>query len=345
MVNSKTILVKKLLVKASLLMVFFVPFSQAASSQAITAADRKKLRAKEDTLKDYAYYLNTDSLTEERMIDDSVFTRTLVRTLQIKNSFYYPFDSLIGISKLYAPDSSFRIFTWILAYNDYYSRQKGAIQLRTADGSLKLIPLHDYSEFTNKPEDSIRTKNNWIGAMYYNIVKTQYQGKNYYTLFGFDNNNSMSSMKWIEVLSFNEKNEPVFGGPLFNYQKDSIPQPTRYRINIEFKKGTRVLADYIPDLRMILIDHLISDPSNADNEDPEHKWTYVPDGDQEGFKWENGKWMHVDKVFTFKLQDGQAPVGDPLLDPKGNKDEKKLQEKTDKNKTKGKDQPPVNQDN
>ena len=31
---------------------------------------------------------------------------------------------------------------------------------------------------------------------------------------------------------------------------------------------------------------------------------------------------------------GKPPVGDPLFDIKGNKDEKKLQEKTDKNKTK-----------
>ncbi|MGH2552668.1 MAG: hypothetical protein ACRDEB_03060, partial [Chitinophagaceae bacterium] len=92
----------------------------------------KKLRAKEDTLKEYAQYLNTDSLTEDRMVSDSIFTRTLVRALQIKNSFYYPFDSVIGISKLYAPDTSFRIITWQIVFDDYYSRQKGAIQLRTA---------------------------------------------------------------------------------------------------------------------------------------------------------------------------------------------------------------------
>ena len=29
--------------------------------------------------------------------------------------------------------------------------QRGAIQMRTADGSLKLIPLHDVSMFTKKP--------------------------------------------------------------------------------------------------------------------------------------------------------------------------------------------------
>jgi hypothetical protein len=274
------------------------------------------------------------------MISDSIFTKTLVRALQIKNSFYYPFDSLLGISKLYAPDTSFRIFSWNISYDDYYSRQRGAIQFRTPDGSLKLIPLRDVSEFTDKPQDSVRKRGNWIGAVYYNIIRNQYNGKNYYTLFGFDNNSVMSSMKWIEVLTFNEKNEPQFGGPFFNYQKDSIPKPSQYRFNIEFKKGARVLVNYIEELGMILVDHLVSE-----NDDPEHQWTYVPDGDQEGFKWENGKWVHIDKVFTFKLQDGQAPVGDPLLDYKGNRNEQKLQEKTDKNKTKEGNKTPVNYDN
>ncbi|MEO7923150.1 MAG: hypothetical protein ABIR30_05685 [Chitinophagaceae bacterium] len=323
--------------------IFFAAFSLPLSlySQKITAADMKKLRAKEDTLSEYSWYLNTDTLPEDRMIADSAFTKTLVRALQIRNSFYFPFDSVLGISKLYAPDTSFRIITWNISFDDYYSRQRGAIQFRTADGSLKLIPLRDVSEFTGKPEDSVRTRSNWIGAMYYNMVKTQFKGKNYYTLFGFDNNNAQSTMKWIEVLSFNEKNEPVFGGPFFTYEKDSIPKPPKYRFNLEFKKGTRVLVNYIPDLQMILVDHLVSE-----TDQPELAWTMIPDGDQEGFKWENGKWVHIDKVFTFKLQDGQAPVGDPLLDPKGNRDEKKLQEKSDKNKTKDNGgRVPVNYDN
>ncbi|HEX4876760.1 MAG TPA: hypothetical protein VFV31_08830 [Chitinophagaceae bacterium] len=308
------------------------------SAQKISPADLKKLRAKEDTLKEYAEYLVTDSLTEDRMIADSAFTKVLVRALQVKHSFYYPLDSVLGISKLYAPDTSFRIITWNLVYDDYYSRQRGAIQLRTADGSLKLFPLRDVSEFTNKPEDSVRNRNNWIGAMYYNMVKTQFKGKNYYTLFGFDYNGAQSSMKWIEVLTFNDKNEPVFGGPFFTYEKDSIPKPAKYRYSIEFKKGARVLVNYIEDLEMILVDHLISE-----TDQPELAWTFVPDGDQEGYKWVNGKWQHIDKVFTFKLQDGQAPVEDPILDPKGNKNEQKLQEKTDKNKAKEKSQ--VNYDN
>ena len=317
---------------------FFLLTAGNSPAQKISAADLKKLQLKEDTLKEYARYIVTDSLPEDRMISDSIFTKTLVRALQVRHSFYYPFDSVLGVSKLYSPDSNFRIITWNINFDDYYPRQKGAIQMKTADGRLKLFPLRDVSEFTFHPLDSARTPGNWIGAMYYNMIKHTHGGKNYYTLFGFDPNGAQSSMKWIEVLTFNQRNEPVFGGPFFSYQEDSIPKPAQHRFGIEFKKGARVLVDYIPDEEIILVDHLISE-----TDQPELKWTYIPDGDYEGFKWKNGKWVHIEKVFTFKLEDGQAPVGEPILDNKGKKDEKKLQEKTDKNKSK--ENIPLNYDN
>lgn len=319
--------------------------STVSYSQAISAADKKKLVAKEDTLKLYAEKLVTDSLTAGRMIADSNFTRTLVRALQIKNSFYYPFDSVQGISRLYAPDSSFRIFTWNVLYDDFYSRQKGAIQMRTKDGALKLVPLRDVSEFTQNAMDSVRGKGNWIGAIYYNIIKTEHKGKNYYTLFGIDYNTIRSTKKWIEVLTFNEKNEPMFGGPLFSYEQDSIKKAPQNRFGLEYKKDARVLANFIEEVNMILVDHLISE-----SDEPDNKWTMVPDGDNEGFKWENGKWVHVDKAFDFKIDMkgvdpylGKPPVGEPILDNKGNRDDKKLQEKSEKNKTKENRQ--INYDN
>ena len=186
---------KALLVTLSFSLAAGLLIPQSGISQTISPTDKKKLMAKEDSLKLYSEFMITDSLPEDRMISDSIFTRTLVRALQIKNSFYYPFDSVLGISKLYAPDTSFRIFTWNLQFDDYYSRQKGAIQLRTRDGSLKLIPLRDNSEFTDKADDSVRNRNNWIGAIYYNMIRTQHKGKNYYTLFGYDHNSVASSKK------------------------------------------------------------------------------------------------------------------------------------------------------
>jgi hypothetical protein len=37
------------------------------------------------------------------------------------------------------------------------------------------------------------------------------------------------------------------------------------------------------------VDHLISE-----TDEPEKKFTYVPDGDYEAFRWQNGQWVHVD---------------------------------------------------
>ncbi len=282
---------------------------QASSfGQKIAPADLKKLKAKEDSLANFSRTLIMDTLTAGRMRADSFFVRTLIRSLQVKNSFYYPFDSVLGVSKLYAPDSSFRIISWVLSYDDYYSRQRGAIQMRTPDGSLKLHPLYDVSEISMDIMDSTRTKANWIGAVYYDMVKTEFQGRKYYTLFGIDNNTVMSNKKWIEVLHFSDKGEPLFGGPFFSFANDTIPKPVQKRFQLEYKEDARIILKYDPELQMIVFDHLIPEDG-----EPEKKWTYIPDGDYEGFQWKNGQWVHVEKIFHFKLEDGEAPVEKPIF--------------------------------
>ena len=303
-------------------------FSYTASSQKITAADKKILQIKEDSLQQIAAYMILDTLEVGRVLAYKDFVPTLIRALKVKNSFYYPFDSVMGISKLYAPDSSFRIITWYLEIDDYKGYQKGLIQHRTSDGLLKLNFLFDNSDWADNTINSICSDSTWIGAVYYNIIKTEYQGKNYYTLLGIDREGVRTTKKWIEVLSFDNNKRPVFGGK-FTFKEDSLPRAPQTRFNIEFKKDARTYVNYEPELKLILFDHLISE-----SDEPASPWTYVPDGDYEGFKWQNGQWVHVDKVFNFKLEDGQAPVGDPLLDIKGNKNEEKLKQKSDANKAK-----------
>jgi len=302
--------------------------SVQATSQVISSANKKILSIKEDSLKQIARFMITDSLEVGRLLAYKDFVPTFIRALQVKNSFYYPFDSVFGISKLYAPDSSFRIFTWYVEIDDYKGWQRGFIQMRTPDGSLKGFRLHDDPEWSRDAYFKPVRDTNWIGAVYYNIIKTQHQGKNYYTLFGIDREGLRSQKKWIDVLSFDEKNRPVFGGG-FSFKEDTVRKPTQTRFSIEYKKDARTYVNYEPELKLILFDHLISE-----TEEPEFPWTFVPDGDYEGFKWQNGQWVHVDKVFNYKLEDGQAPVGDQLLDYKGNKNEEKLKQKSDVNKTK-----------
>ncbi len=290
------------------------------TAQHISAADKKTLQQKEDSLKSHALDLIQNINAQNRFAADSTFTKMFVRALKINHAFDYPFDSLITISKLYPPDSSFRIFTWQLVVNDDVIRQHGAIQMKTADGSLKLFPLIDKSDIMLHPSDTVSNNMGWMGAVYYRMVQTQTVGQRYYTLLGYDENNLRSNRKIIEVLHFAD-GAPVFGGAFFNFSKDIEKHPAISRYIMEYKKSTGARLNYDEQLGMIIYEHLISETN-----EPAKKFTLIPDGDYEGFKWTNGQWLHVDKVFNQVTPEGFAPSPNPVKDEQGNTIEGKLKD-------------------
>jgi len=305
-----------------------VCFTAGAQNKHLPSADRKLLLKKEDSLKVFADSMINAEIDGKRFRSDSFFTKIFVRALKIPHSFYYPFDSLETVSIQYPEDSSFRIFTWQLKKDEYFYLQKGAIQMNTPDGSLKLFPLFDASMFTGKPQDSVRTRRNWIGAIYYRIIQKTWNGTKYYTMLGFDDFTVSSNRKWMEVMHFDpESGEPVFGGPMISFKEDTgKAKPVAYRFDIEYKKEARTQFNYNPEMDMVIYDHLISE-----SDEPDRKQTYIPDGDFEAFKWKDGLWVHVDKVFHTVLKDGDALLDATIKDDKGNINEQKLMEQSEKN--------------
>ena len=291
----------------------------------------QELQQKENRIKGYADDMINANHWFLRFMADSLFTRGFVQALRIKNSFYYPFDSIKTVSKLYAPDSSFRIFTWQMMKDYSFYRQHGAIQMRTSDGSLKLFPLFDASSYTNAPNDSIRDAKNWIGAIYYKILMTMDGDKKVYTLLGFDENGPRSNKKWIDILTFDEDGIPHFGGDYFKFE---TPMPDTVknrkpvlRYSVEYKKESKMHLTYDRETDLIIFDHLISEEN-----EPENLYTYVPDGSYEAFRWNNNKWEHVSKLPTQSLGNGNAPMDNAILDEDGNVNQQKLEEMIKKNK-------------
>src|ERR1700754_3375008 len=119
-----------------LLLAVGVAAAMTASAQ-LTKETTKQLRKVEDTLKQQSYKMVNDTRASERFVADSAFIKTLVRALKAPYSFDYPFDSLKAVSHIYSQDSAIRIFTWQFMRDETYFRQRGAIQVKTADGSLK----------------------------------------------------------------------------------------------------------------------------------------------------------------------------------------------------------------
>ncbi len=294
-------------------------FSVCCFSQRLQKSDEIVLQQKEDSLKTYSIDLIQAINAQNRFKADSLFTKMFVRALKVNGSFYYPFNSLETISKLYPPDSSFRIFTWQMVINDNIIRQHGAIQMRTADGSLKLYPLIDKSDVTINIADTIGNNKGWIGAVYYRIIENKSSNQKYYTLLGYDENNIRSNRKIIEVLNF-VNDEPEFGGRYFSFENDAVKLPTMSRYIMEYKKSTGARLTYDENLSMIVFEHL-----ESESNEPKKKWTLIPDGDYEGFKWNNGKWVHVEKVFNQVTPEGKEPVPSPLKDTQENLQEDKLQ--------------------
>ncbi|MDN3656628.1 hypothetical protein QWZ08_13370 [Ferruginibacter paludis] len=297
-----------------------IVFVQLCFSQGLHKTDAVFLQQKEDSLKTYAKDMIQAINPQNRFKADSLFTKMFVRALKTNGSFSYPFDSLETISKLYPPDSSFRIFTWQMVISDNVIRQHGAIQMKTTDGSLKLFPLIDKSDVTDNISDTVGDNRGWIGAVYYRMIETRSANQNFYTLLGYDENNIRSNRKIIEVLSFKD-GEPVFGGRYFSFDNDAVKQPAVSRYIMEYKKSTGPRLTYDADLDMIVFEHL-----ESESNEPKKKWTLIPDGDYEGFKWKNGQWIHVEKVFNQITPEGKEPVPSPLRETQGNLEEDKLQD-------------------
>lgn len=303
--------------------IFTISTILSISAQRISPSDQLLLQHKEDSLKKYSLKLIQGITAEDRFGADSAFTKMFVRALKTPYSFEYPFDSLFTISKLYAPDSSFKIFTWQMVINDNIVRQHGAIQMKTADGSLKLYPLIDKSDITINQADTFANNKGWIGAVYYKMVATNSGNQKFYTLLGYDENNIRSNRKVIEVLNFSN-DEPVFGGRHFSFEEDSAFKPAVSRYIMEYKKNAGARLTYDDDLKMIVFEHL-----ESESNEPNKKWTYIPDGDYEGFKWKNGKWIHVNKVFNLVTPEGKEPLPNPVKDAEGKTIEERLMGGTD----------------
>ncbi|MBL7694012.1 MAG: hypothetical protein JNK91_04155 [Ferruginibacter sp.] len=304
--------------KKPFVLAIFSFFSLASFSQSGNRPDLKLMQQKEDSLKPLAVKIIQGISSDDRFTSDSLFTRMLVRALKTPNSFYYPFDSLETISRLYAPDSSFRIFTWQLVINPNVVRQHGAIQMRTQDGSLKLYGLIDKSDVTTNITDTVGNHKGWMGAIYYKIIQKRSANQNFYTLLGYDENTISTSRKFIEVLHF-LNDEPTFGGRYFSYEEDTVFKTSHSRYVMEYKKDAGPRLTYDKDLDLIIVEHLVSESG-----DPKKKWTLVGDGDYEGFKWKNGKWIHVEKVFNYVTPLGQEPLPNPIRNQDGNLMEDKL---------------------
>ncbi|MCF8233009.1 MAG: hypothetical protein K9J27_12565 [Bacteroidales bacterium] len=196
-------------------------------------------------------------------------------------SFVYPFDSLSNAGILKSPDEKVKIYNWNVPYEAGYHVFHCFIQYRKAD-SLMSFELEDASGKIDEPETKILDKDHWYAALYYDIIpKEGRRGKTYYTLLGYDPNDYMTNRKVIDVLYFDENNQPVFGAEIFKNQRNMSR-----RIVFEYAEFATMTLQYDEDKDMIVYDHL--SPSKPRYEG-QYEF-YGPDFSYDGLRFEDGIW-------------------------------------------------------
>lgn len=245
------------------------------------ADEKTELKVLEDSLGQYFHLLATEDDDQKKLEINDHILHLFRKALKFEESFYYPFYNLKNVGVIKSDDYNLRIITWNLPYNDRTHKYFGFIQYKKNNRSYDFFELKDHSEQIKNPEMAVLTPDNWYGALYYKIISNKSKGTEYFTLLGSDLNNLLTKKKIIDILYFNEDDQPVFGNQVF---KNKVPPVSR--VIFEFNGQANMTLAYDEERDMIVFDHL--SPSR-----PSLKGQYEfygPDFSYDGLKFERGIW-------------------------------------------------------
>jgi hypothetical protein len=201
--------------------------------------------------------------------------------LAMDGAMEFPWSRLDRIGVILSEDGRLRIFTWhVMADPDHY-QYYGYIQVNLRRDQIRIVELKD----NLKPQRNLtrleQTTEDWYGKLYYQIITETYKRNTYYTLLGLDFNDSRSTIKTIETISFQRRS------PRFEQGMYLVGEVQQDRMVLEYSSQVSISVRYDPSVRMITYDHLVPlHPIYRNNYE-----FYGPDGSYDGLKFSDGTWV------------------------------------------------------
>lgn len=206
----------------------------------LTAQDIAKFKPLEDSLIKYSHNILYGANDFEKYAANNSFKNFLIKALELPKSNKYGFDSLKTIAKLNSNDEKLRLFIWHIAKSDGGYEYFGVVQsYNRKKKSFRITELADKSESIETPEDDILQADEWYGAHYYQLIENKYKQKKFYTVLGWDGNNSMTTKKIIDVIRLSNTGIPKFGALLFRDNKQ-----TKKRVIFEYSDNVSIVLKY-----------------------------------------------------------------------------------------------------
>lgn len=266
------------LVSSTLSLITLLAFSSIGFGQT--------LEKREDSLSVLLNAIVKAEAIDQKMVLNQQFAHLLKESLFDESSMDYPFEKLKNIGILSTPSKKVRIFTWNIPQTVGKQIYYGLIQIKRND-FYSVFSLNDSRSEVTSPQVEVLNPKKWWGALYYYIDERKVGDKSIYTLLGVEMNNLFSTRRVIETLWFNEKNEPVFGAPVFSVNKQVIN-----RVIFEYSARTNMVLKYLPEKEMIVFDHL--SPQRPDLVG--NYQFYGPDFSYDAFRFEKGLWVFTPDI-------------------------------------------------
>jgi len=231
--------------------------------------------------------LRSSSTDDQKKEKNEVLKTYLKETVALKASFTYPFSKLKTVGIIDSPDNKLRIITWNIEQSDQTQQYFGFVLLEDSKKkNIVVTELIDNSQNLPPRSDEVLDAANWYGALYYKIIPIQKSSKTMYTLLGWDGNNSMSTVKLIDVLYVSGSNIKL-GSPIFKMHGE-----VRKRVFFEHAKKTTMSLKYEEDYKRIIFDHLSPESPNLEG----FRAFYVPDFSYDAFIYQANKWQLKEDV-------------------------------------------------
>jgi hypothetical protein len=246
------------------------------------------LQQSETKLKVLFTKLASGHTEQEKSATADSIANLLNTTLHLPGSFEYAFQTLSALGKITSRDQHLRIFTWNVPLSDGTNTYYGLLQYRSGhDDAIRVYPLTDARSSISDPAMATLTRKNWYGCLIYEIIEKKQAGITWYTLLGYNPENLFISKKVIDLLWFNELHEPVFGKPVFHFQKR-----IQCRIVFEYSAKVTMSLKWNNKMDMIVYDHLSpAKPSYEGNYQ-----FYGPDLSFDGLRFDKGIWESVEDI-------------------------------------------------
>lgn len=181
-----------------------------------------------------------------RLPAQAAFKSGLDSLLRATKDTLLPMDSLSNLSVLYAPDSSLRVITWMFPFDNGAYRFFGFLHYKSASQQWHVVELNDEHKSIKEPQKKRLSPEKWYGALYYDMIVRD----SLITLLGWNGYHRQKKEKVIEVLWFNEEQQPVFGKKIFPEYRSNYEENVR-RVIFQYANEATMALRYAEVLREI----------------------------------------------------------------------------------------------